>query len=141
MPAELAVVVASTDAALAIPRSALLGEFGNEFVFVEQDPEQGLFKRVPVVRGLDDDQFVEIVEGLLPGDRVVTIGNYSLQFLPPYEEPGHGDPSTPHADGASRLPEPSGLNGRLPWLAGVVLIVAGIAAGARVRRRGLRGRV
>jgi len=141
MPAELAVVVASTEAALAIPRGALLGEFGNEFVFVEEDPEQGLFKRAPVVRGLDDDQFVEIVDGVLPGDRVVTVGNYSLQFLPPYEEPAHGSKSAAQGEGARRLTGHSGLYGRVALIAGVALIVAGIAAVALVRRRALRGRV
>ncbi len=141
MPAELAVVVASIEAALVIPRSALLGEFGNEFVFVEEDPEQGLFKRAPVVRGLGDDQFVEIVEGVLPGDRVVTIGNYSLQFLPPYEEPAHGETFAAHDQGAPTTPSRSGSNGRLVVGAGVALFVAGIAAVALVRRRALRGRV
>lgn len=87
MPAELSVVVATADAALVIPKSALLGDFGNQFVFVEQDAERGLFQRVGVARGLEDDQFVEILEGLLPGDRVVAIGNYPMQFLPPFAEP------------------------------------------------------
>lgn len=140
MPAELAVVVASSDAALAIPRSALLGEFGNEFVFVDEDPERGLFKRVSVVRGLDDDQFVEIVEGLLPGDRVVTVGNYSLQFLPAFEETAHGEEGGAQERGASKVPEPSGLNGRVAVLAGGVMILAGLAAIALFRLRALRGR-
>ena len=139
MPAELAVVVASTDAALSIPRSALLGDFGNEFVFVEQDPEQGLFKRTAVVRGLDDDQFVEIVEGLLPGDRVVTVGNYSLQFLPPYEEPAQSDSSTSHDEPGSLTPERSGVSWRVALIGGAALIAAGVAAVALVRRRTLRG--
>lgn len=141
MPVALAVVVASADAALAIPRGALLGEFGSEFVFVEHDPDLGLFKRVPVVRGLADDQFVEIVDGVLPGDRVVTVGNYSLQFLPPYEEPAHGDESKPHDEAASVNAEHSGPNGRLELIAGVGLIIAGIAAVALLRRAKRRGRV
>jgi hypothetical protein len=86
MPAELSVVIGKSDAALAIPRSALLGDFGDQFVFVEKDAERGLFQRVGVARGLEDDQFVEILEGLLPGDRVVSVGNYPMQFLPPFEE-------------------------------------------------------
>lgn len=140
MPAELAVVVASTDAALAIPRSALLGDFGNEFVFVEQDPARGLFKRVPVVRGLDDDRFVEIVEGVLPGDRVVTVGNYSLQFLPPYAEPAHGAEAASHDEPGSGDPESSGARLRLWLIAAVAFIATGVAAVALMRRRAARGR-
>ncbi len=141
MPAELSVVVASRDAALAIPRSALLGDFGNEFVFVEQDPERGLFKRTPVVRGLDDDQYVEIVEGLLPGDRVVTVGNYSLQFLPPYEEPAPSDEPARHDDPDSAARDGSGVSWRAALIGGAALIAAGMAAAMVVRRRALRGRV
>ena len=141
MPAELAVVVASSDAALAIPRSALLGDFGNEFVFVEQDPEQGLFKRVPVVRGLDDDQQAEIVEGLLPGDRVVTVGNYSLQFLPPYEERAESDASTSHDEPVSHPVAPSSVSWRLVLLGAAALIACSIATVALLRRRAPRGRV
>ena len=141
MPAELAVVVASSDAALSIPRSALLGDFGNEFVFVEQDPEQGLFRRVAVVRGLDDDQQVEIVEGLLPGDRVVTVGNYSLQFLPPYEEPAASDASTSHDEPGSHAVEHSSVSWRLILLGAAALVAISIGAVALVRRRTLRGRV
>ncbi|MGH2900194.1 MAG: hypothetical protein ACRDMZ_16085, partial [Solirubrobacteraceae bacterium] len=137
MPAELAVVVASTDAALAVPRSALLGDFGNEFVFVEQDPEQGLFKRVPIVRGLEDDRLVEIVEGILPGDRVVTVGNYSLQFLPPYTEPAHGGGDTHHETGAEASHE-SAPTRRLALLAVAAILVAGAAAVVLVRRRAAR---
>lgn len=137
MPAELAVVVASADAALVIPRTALLGDFGNEFVFVEQDAEQGLFKRVPVIRGLDDDQQVEIVEGLLPGDRIVTVGNYSLQFLPPYEEPAKSDTSALHHEPASHEVEHSNTT----WRAAAALIAIAIAAAVVLRRRALRGRV
>jgi len=134
MPAELAVVVEKTDAALAVPRSALLGDFGNEFVFVEEDPEQGLFKRVPIVRGLADDQFVEIVEGVLPGDRVVTTGNYSLQFLPPYEAEAERQ-----AGGAHSSETPS-AGSRWPWALGLAAAAAGAGAVALARRRSARRR-
>jgi multidrug efflux pump subunit AcrA (membrane-fusion protein) len=136
MPAQLAVVVASTDAALAIPRTALLGDFGSEFVFVEEDAERGLFKRVAVVRGLADDQFVEIVEGLLPGDRVVTVGNYSLQFVPPYEEPAPADASESHDE--SNAPDHS--HGSWSLVVSALLVVAA-AVVVFVRRRTRLGQV
>jgi len=134
MPAELAVVVASTDAALAVPQSALLGEFGNEFVFVEKDPEQGIFERVPIVRGLADDRFVEIVDGVLPGDRVVTVGNYSLQFLPPFETGSHGENATAHAESPASSRSPGTRVRYWPFAAGG-LAIAIIAAVVRARRR------
>ncbi len=82
MRAELAIVTSASDAALAVPRSAVLGDFGALFVFREATEDGTRFERVPVVTGASDDRWVEIVEGLLPGDPVVTQGNYSLQFLP-----------------------------------------------------------
>ena len=140
MPAELSVVVASADAALAIPRSALLGEFGNDFVFVEQDPALGLYKRLPVVRGLDDDRFVEIVEGVLPGDRIVTVGNYSLQFLPAYQEPAHGHDSASTDEPGSETAESAGISRRLVLIALGSMIVVGTGAVVLFRRRALHGR-
>jgi len=83
MRAELNVVTERSGTALAVPRSAVLGDFGALFVFVEDDDDPTRFERRVVVTGLSDDRFVEILEGVLPGERVVTEGNYSLQFLPP----------------------------------------------------------
>ncbi len=41
-----------------------------------------------MVTGLSDDRYIEILEGVLPGDQVVSEGNYSLQYLTPVAEPG-----------------------------------------------------
>lgn len=38
------------------------------------------FVRAPVVLGEQNDEFVEVVNGLFPGDEVVTQGSYSLGF-------------------------------------------------------------
>ena len=104
MRAELAIVTGASDAALAVPRSAVLGDFGALFVFREASDDPTRFERVPVVTGASDDRWVEIVEGLLPGDRVATQGNYSLQFLPPAAE-AHRDDEAPHAEPAVPGPE------------------------------------
>ncbi len=69
---------------IAIPRSAVLGSGGEKFVFVE---ENGDYIRTPVVTGIENDKWVEIVEGLAPGDLVVTQGNYQLQFAKPRVDP------------------------------------------------------
>ena len=63
--------------ALAVPRQAILGEMGNLFVFVQDDDT---FERRNVVLGTKAGDQVEILEGVLPGDKVVIQGNYQLQF-------------------------------------------------------------
>ncbi len=70
-----------TDAAqpmVTVPRSAVLGRLGRKFVFVQTEPRH--FERREVVTGLVSGDRVEIVEGVLPGDAVVTNGHYQLQY-------------------------------------------------------------
>lgn len=138
MPAELSVVVATSEAALAIPRSALLGDFGNQFVFVEQDADRGLFQRVVVARGLEDDQFVEIVEGLLPGDRVVSVGNYPMQFLPAFEEPAEVEAPSQEPD-ADSLP-PDAAQSVLRFVPTGVALLIGVGVAVLAVRRLRRSR-
>jgi cobalt-zinc-cadmium efflux system membrane fusion protein len=83
MRATLSIVTAEADSVIAVPLSAVLGEAGNLFVFVQDDKDPQTFIRTPVVLGLRDDRYVEIVEGVLPGANVVTTGNYQLQYVPP----------------------------------------------------------
>jgi len=76
-------VTAVADSIITVPLSAVLGEAGNLFVFVQDDKDPQTFLRTPVVVGQRDDRYVEIVEGVLPGANVVTVGNYQLQYVPP----------------------------------------------------------
>lgn len=90
---RLAFVTADTEAAVVVPRSAVLGEGGDLFVFREIAPLT--YERTPVVTGLRDERFIEIVDGVLPGDLVVTRGNYQLQYVggaaaKPEEDHAHG---------------------------------------------------
>lgn len=78
MAAEVAVVVKATKEAIAIPREALLSEGGEKYVYLE---DGDVFVRQPVALGLQDDRYVEIVDGLFPGDKVVTQGNYELRMV------------------------------------------------------------
>ena len=87
MRATLSLVTERAALALVVPKSAVLGEFGNLFVFVQREDEPDLFERRAVVTGLSDDRYIEILEGVLPGERTVTAGNYSLQYLPTVAEP------------------------------------------------------
>lgn len=81
MRAQLSFVVGESDTAVVVPREAVLGENGDFFVFRQIMTAPFAYERTPVVLGLRDDRFIEIVEGVLPGDRVVTRGNYQLQYV------------------------------------------------------------
>jgi membrane fusion protein, heavy metal efflux system len=65
---------------IVVPRAAVLSSEGEKFVFVEEGTS---YTRTPVVTGIENDKWIEIMEGLSPGDVVVTQGNYQLQFAKP----------------------------------------------------------
>jgi cobalt-zinc-cadmium efflux system membrane fusion protein len=73
--ADMDAVVGGGKEVLAIPSDALITTEGASFVFVEED---GAFRRADVVLGAKDDRFVEVKRGLLPGDRVVTLGKQEV---------------------------------------------------------------
>lgn len=83
MRATMNIVVGEADTSVSIPKSAVLGESGNYFVFVQSDEDEHTFERHAVVTGIQDDKFIEIIEGVFPGDKVVTVGNYQLQYVAP----------------------------------------------------------
>ncbi len=91
MRAALRIVTAEADSVSAVPNSAVLGEAGNLFVFVQDDKDPHTYVRTPVVVGQRDDRFVEMVEGVLPGANVVTVGNYQLQYVAPAPKPATSD--------------------------------------------------
>lgn len=94
MRATLNIITAQSDAAISVPHSAVLDDSGNFYVFVQSDTNELSFERRPVVTGIKDDRFVEIVEGVFPGDKVVTIGNYQLQYIPSKTKPEAGHESS-----------------------------------------------
>jgi cobalt-zinc-cadmium efflux system membrane fusion protein len=81
MRAQVAFVTEETEAAVVVPRAAVLGEAGDLFVYRQIMTAPFAYERTPVVVGMRDDRFIEIIEGVLPGDRVVTRGNYQLQYV------------------------------------------------------------
>lgn len=81
MRAQLSFIVEETEASVVVPRSAVLGEAGDLFVYRQVMTAPFAYERTPVVVGLRDDRYFEIIEGVLPGDRVVTRGNYQLQYV------------------------------------------------------------
>ena len=83
MRATLNIVTAEADSVITVPLSAVLGEAGNLFVFIQDGKDPHTYVRTPVVVGQRDDRYMEIVEGVLPGANVVTVGNYQLQYVAP----------------------------------------------------------
>lgn len=65
----------ATQAAITVPYSALLDEGGRSYVFVVR---KGVAKRVDVAPGNSSGDTVEILNGLQPGDQVVTEGGTGL---------------------------------------------------------------
>ena len=81
MRAELNIVTGEAESIIAVPQSAVLGEAGNFFAYVQSDTDELVFERRALVLGMKDDRYVEISEGIFPSDKVVTLGNYQLQYV------------------------------------------------------------
>jgi cobalt-zinc-cadmium efflux system membrane fusion protein len=74
---------------VAVPGRAVLGRLGAKFVYVQTEPRH--FERRDVVTGLVSGDRAEIVEGVLPGDIVVTNGHYQLQYTGGAQTAGEAD--------------------------------------------------
>jgi membrane fusion protein (multidrug efflux system) len=77
--------------ALVVPRVALLDDDGDPAVFAVRN---GKAARVPVKLGYMDGEWVEIREGLKPGDGVVTAGKIALRDGTPVEVIGDAKKKT-----------------------------------------------
>ena len=76
MFAKVELALAEKPEALVIPREAVLEEGGKRTVFVVEG-NQAL--RKPIITGIEQDQVIEVVEGLKDGDKVVVRGQESLR--------------------------------------------------------------
>lgn len=80
MRAEFGIVTNSRSGVMAVPREAVQGEGASRFVYVADYELKNAFEKVPVEIGEQNETMVEIVNGLFPGDTVVTRGAYALGF-------------------------------------------------------------
>jgi len=87
---------------LAVPVRAVLGSAGDLFVFVETEPNT--FERRAVTVGVTAADRIEIVEGVLPGEKIVVRGNYQLQFAP--GKPATSQESTAKAESGQPAGKP-----------------------------------
>ena len=75
MFSKVAVVLARNEGVLSVPKEAIQEAGGEKFVFVQTGDS---FSRVDVQTGAEDDRFVEIKDGLVPDDVVVTDGKREI---------------------------------------------------------------
>jgi multidrug efflux pump subunit AcrA (membrane-fusion protein) len=80
MNAECTIIMDKREGVLSVPREAIQGGPANRHVYVKHMSIPNAFDRVNVQTGLSNKERVEILEGLFPGDEVVTRGSYSLGF-------------------------------------------------------------
>lgn len=80
MSAECTVILEERENVMSVPREALHGGPSTRHVYVKHMTIPHAFDRVSVQTGLSNDQRVEILDGLFPGDEIVTRGSYSLGF-------------------------------------------------------------
>ena len=136
MRTTLSLVTGGADLALAISKAAVLGEAGSFYAFVQDEERPERFERRPLVLGVSNDRFVEVIEGLYPGERVVSEGNYSLQYLTPIAEEGEagdaGTVSTSEGEAHAHSDGPS-WTVRL-WAIGALCAFAVTALGVRMMR-------
>jgi|GEM_PF-384293 len=136
MRATLHIVTDQAESVVAIPHSAVLGEAGNLFAFVQTDNDGLIYERRAVVTGIKDDQYVEIVEGIFPSDKVVTLGNYQLQYVTSKPKPTAGATAADadHATADAAHHQPAWTIFKWLGLALALMIVAAVIV-AIVRRR------
>ena len=80
MRAELNIIISSREDIMAVPEEAIQGDPSSRVVYVKDFELENTFVKAPVVLGASSGGWVEVLEGLFPGDEVVTRGSYALGF-------------------------------------------------------------
>lgn len=73
--ASVALIVEHSREVLTVPIEAIIDDGVEKFVFVKNGNQ---FVRQDVATGTTNDRYVEIIDGLYPGDKVVTDGNRQI---------------------------------------------------------------
>jgi multidrug efflux pump subunit AcrA (membrane-fusion protein) len=92
MLTDFRVIISETNATLTVPVSALLGNAASPFVYVGRDKEGLEYRRALVKTGLRGENRIEILNGLSPGNRVVSVNAHLLGLSATGEAPknSHG---------------------------------------------------
>lgn len=80
MRTEFNILSSLRENVLSVPKEALQGNPANRHVYVKHTTIPNAFERANVQVGEASGDKVEILDGLFPGDEVVTRGSYSLGF-------------------------------------------------------------
>lgn len=78
---DLAIVLREEKTAVVVARSSVIQDGPVHFVFMKSG--DNVYQKQDIAPGLSNDQVVEVLSGLAPGDVVVTQGAYSLTQLRP----------------------------------------------------------
>jgi len=73
--AYIALIIQHSREVLTVPLDAIIDDGAEKFVFVKNGNQ---FVRQDVATGTSDDSYIEITDGLYPGDKVVTDGNRQI---------------------------------------------------------------
>ena len=122
MRATLNIVTDQADSVVAIPHSAVLGDAGHLFAFVQTDKDGLAYERREIVTGIKDDRYVEIVEGIFPSDKVVTLGNYQLQYVTTHPKTA-GAATSDHGTGSATAAERKPVSSALKWIGRIIVLV------------------
>ncbi|WP_350208364.1 efflux RND transporter periplasmic adaptor subunit [Botrimarina sp.] len=90
---QMRIETALSKEAVVCPTEGIIRYFGSEYALVNRG--EGKYVRSPVETGLRQDDRVEILDGLFPGDRVVVNGNHVLFSLFANETPASSGSRTP----------------------------------------------
>lgn len=80
MRVEFSLITHRREEVLSIPRSAIQGSSTERVIFVKDFELENAFIKSPVALGEWNENFVEVISGVFPGDEVVTQGSYPLSF-------------------------------------------------------------
>lgn len=75
---EMREIAGGTDAVIAVPISSVVEIAGKIYVFAQSGEKENSFERWEITTGANNDQFVEAVTGVFPGDTLVSSGSVSL---------------------------------------------------------------
>ena len=76
--AHIFLIGETKEGVIALPKEAFIEEQGNFFVFSQQGEE---FIKKPVKTGASDGKYIQVLNGIEAGDRIVTRGAYHIKLM------------------------------------------------------------